>query len=178
VELVTGDQQGNLCVWDLQNDSCVKKISPDGEVALRSLTIGEYSPLLAAANNRGNLFIFKLAEEDIASKCELAHKIEAHSKYLLRCMFSPDTKLLATTSADHTVKIWNVLDNDVCLDKVLTGHQRWVWDCGFSADSAYLVSASSDQTARLWDISQGETIRHYTGHTKAVSCVALDDSPT
>ena len=50
-----------------------------------------------------------------------------------------------------------------------------VWDAVFSADSAYLVTASSDQTARLWDVSQGETIRHYTGHHKAVICVALHD---
>jgi len=45
----------------------------------------------------------------------------------------------------------------------------------FSADSAYLISASSDQVARLWDISQGETIRTYTGHNKAITCLALND---
>ena len=60
-------------------------------------------------------------------------------------------------------------------EKSLLGHQRWVWDCVFSADSAYLVTASSDQTARLWDVAQGETIRHYTGHHKAVTAVALHD---
>ena len=55
------------------------------------------------------------------------------------------------------------------------GHQRWVWDAIFSADSAYLVTASSDQTARLWDLRQGETLRHYPGHHKAVICVAMHD---
>ena len=37
------------------------------------------------------------------------------------------------------------------------------------------VTASSDQTARLWDVASGETIRHYTGHHKAVIAVALHD---
>ncbi len=37
--------------------------------------------------------------------------------------------------------------------------------------------ASSDNTARLWDLAQGETIRTYTGHTKAITCVALNDFP-
>jgi G protein beta subunit-like protein len=82
--------------------------------------------------------------------------------------------LLATTSADHTVKLWNC-GKDFSLSRTLNGHQRWVWDCVFSADSAYLVTASSDQVARLWDLSQGETIRTYTGHTKAITCVALND---
>lgn len=36
-------------------------------------------------------------------------------------------------------------------------------------------TASSDCTARLWDAATGETIRQYTGHQKAVLCVALND---
>lgn len=55
------------------------------------------------------------------------------------------------------------------------GHLKWVWDCAFSADSAYLVSASSDNTARLWSVSSGECICIYTGHTKALTSVALND---
>lgn len=64
------------------------------------------------------------------------------------------------------------------MHKELKGHQRWVWDCSFSADSAYLVSSSSDQTAKLWDIAQGEPIRTYSGHTKAVTAVSLNDIDT
>ncbi|KAF1780647.1 G-protein beta WD-40 repeat [Phytophthora cactorum] len=46
----------------------------------------------------------------------------------------------------------------------------------FSAVSSYLVTCSSDQSARLWDLSQGEAIRQYSGHHKAVICVALNDA--
>lgn len=56
------------------------------------------------------------------------------------------------------------------------GHQRWVWDCVFSVDAAYLVTASSDCSARLWDLSTGEAIRMYSGHHKAATCCALNDS--
>ena len=89
-------------------------------------------------------------------------------------IISPDCKWLATASADRTVKVWDMRDNFACL-QTLSGHQRWVWDAVFSSDSNYLVSASSDQTARLWDLEQGETIRHYTGHHKAVTTVAIHD---
>lgn len=98
----------------------------------------------------------------------------------LKCRLSPDMSCLATASSDSTVKLWNVSDflsahTPVQPTTILQGHQRWVWDCVFSLDSAYLVSASSDHTARLWDLSTGESIREYTGHTKAVCCVALSD---
>ena len=51
-----------------------------------------------------------------------------------------------------------------------------MWDCVFSADSSYLVTASSDKTARLWDVHKADVIKMYNAHTKAVVCVALNDS--
>jgi WD40 repeat protein len=68
---------------------------------------------------------------------------------------------LATTSADKTVKLWNL--DGFTLDRTLTGHTRWVWDCVFSVDAAYLVTASSDATARLWDLSSGACTRALAG---------------
>lgn len=46
--------------------------------------------------------------------------------------------LLATTSADQTVKIWKTAD--FSLLTTLDANQRWVWDCAFSSDSQYLVT--------------------------------------
>ncbi len=102
-------------------------------------------------------------------------KVVAHKKYITKVLLSPDTKLLATCSADHTVKLWSTTDDSFALARTIVGHTRWVWDCAFSADSAYLVTASSDHTAKLWDLANGEAIRQYAGHAKAVVCVALHD---
>jgi G protein beta subunit-like protein len=38
------------------------------------------------------------------------------------------------------------------------------------------VTASSDCTARLWDLATGDAIRVYSGHHKAVTACALNDS--
>jgi len=171
-ELISGDQNGNIRVWDLTANACSKELVPDGETGVKSVSISSDASMVAAANNKGKCFVWKLADED-TSKFEPFQKIEAHPRYILKCLFSPDTKYLATASADHTVKLWNT--KKFTLQKTLSGHQRWVWDCVFSADSAYLVTGSSDQVARLWDVAQGETIRQYTGNHKAITCVALND---
>eukprot|EP01092_Planopodium_desertum_P009550 TRINITY_DN40961_c0_g2_i1.p1 TRINITY_DN40961_c0_g2~~TRINITY_DN40961_c0_g2_i1.p1 ORF type:complete len:139 (-),score=2.59 TRINITY_DN40961_c0_g2_i1:30-446(-) len=130
--------------------------------------------LLVAGSNSGKFFAWKLAGKDTSEMAPF-HKGLGHSKYLLKCLFSPDGKKLATTSADHTVKIWEV-DKGFKLSKTLTGHHAWVWDCAFSSDSKFLVTGSSDHVARLWDINLAETLLHYAGHKKPVSCVALLDS--
>lgn len=86
------------------------------------------------------------------------------------------TRYLVTTSADQTAKIWKTNEN-FGADKTLVGHQRWVWDCAFGRDppTTYLVTVSSDHVARLWDVSSGQTIRQFSGHRKAITCVALHD---
>jgi target of rapamycin complex subunit LST8 len=110
----------------------------------------------------------------------------AHKEYITRILLSPDVKKLATCSADHTAKIWEVVDMDqplgpneepkpYPLEATLTGHQRWVWDCAFSADSAYLVTACSDHYARLWELHSQGVIRQYNGHHRGAVCVALND---
>lgn len=108
----------------------------------------------------------------------------AHKEYITRILLSPDVKKLATCSADHTAKIWEVKDVEpraeqepkpFPLEATLTGHQRWVWDCAFSADSAYLVTACSDHYARLWEVGSQQIIRQYNGHHRGAVCVALND---
>jgi hypothetical protein len=47
--------------------------------------------MLAAANNKGKCFVWKLLDED-TSKLEPLQKLEAHSKYILKCLFSPDSQ--------------------------------------------------------------------------------------
>mmetsp|Transcript_41549 Transcript_41549/g.69254 ORF Transcript_41549/g.69254 Transcript_41549/m.69254 type:complete len:145 (-) Transcript_41549:323-757(-) len=141
---------------------------------MRSVTIATDGSVICAANNKGTVMVWKLLRGEHLSPHVPMEKFEAHSTYILRCLLSPDVRLLATTSADHTVKLWNV--DDLTLEKTLVGHKMWVWDCVFSADCAYLLTASSDNSSKLWDISQGEAIKHYTGHHKAVVCVALNDN--
>jgi len=172
-EIISGDEDGTIRVWDLTANQCSYELVPDGKTAIRSITIASDASLVLAANNRGTVFAWKLGKGSF----EAIHKIDAHATYCLKALLSPDVRYLATASADKTVKIWNV-EKGFVLDKTLVGHQKWVWDCGFSADSAYLVTASSDRTAKLWDLKSGETILDYTGHGKALTCIALNDAAT
>ncbi|KAL1933441.1 hypothetical protein VTP01DRAFT_7531 [Rhizomucor pusillus] len=174
-ELITCDQNGAVKIWDLAAHACTHALVPEEGVPMRSVTVASDGSMLVAANNKGMCYVWRMSstcsdDADIVP----VKKFQAHNDYIVRCVLSPDTKLLATCSADKTVKIWDT-EKDFKLALTLTGHQRWVWDCAFSADSAYLVTASSDHVARLWELSQGETIRQYNGHHKAAVCVALND---
>ena len=57
------------------------------------------------------------------------------------CWF-PLISLLATTSADSTIKIWTTAD--FSLRNVLKRTQeKWVWDCTFAQDSQHLFTGKT-----------------------------------
>lgn len=170
-EIISGDEDGVIRVWDLtMNSQSYSPLVPDGKTAIRSITVASDASLVIAANNRGTCFAWRPKRGSF----EPLAKVDAHNTYCLKCVLSPDSKFLATASADKTVKVWNVEQN-FALTKTLVGHTQWVWDCSFSADSAYLITASSDKTARLWDLRGGFVRLEYKGHQKALTSVALND---
>ncbi|KAH8919386.1 WD40 repeat-like protein [Atractiella rhizophila] len=182
-ELISCDQSGAIKIWDLSSSVCTHEFE-DG-VPMRSVSVASDSTLLVGGNNKGNVFVWSLLHSLSSTDLRPKYKFNAHSKYLLKCSISPDTKYLATSSADATINIYStgsqgphVKDIEFRFEKTLTGHQRWVWDLAWSADSAYLVSSSSDHTARLWELSTGMTVRQYAGHHKPCVTVALNDIST
>jgi G protein beta subunit-like protein len=176
-ELISCDQAGNIRQWDLSENACTVELTPEDDVPIRSVSIASDGSCLVAGNNKGRCYVWKINDDHSReSRFQALTTFQAHNKYLTRCVLSPDVKLLATCSADTTIRIWSVSPiYEFKQLKMLQGHQRWVWDAAFSDDSAYLVTASSDHVARLWDLASGETVRQYNGHHKACVCVALND---
>eukprot|EP00003_Mantamonas_plastica_P030794 TRINITY_DN775_c0_g2_i1.p1 TRINITY_DN775_c0_g2~~TRINITY_DN775_c0_g2_i1.p1 ORF type:complete len:282 (-),score=39.73 TRINITY_DN775_c0_g2_i1:107-952(-) len=160
-ELISGDQTGAVRVWDLAGNSCSTELMPDGDTPIRSVSVASDASMLVAANNSGDCYVWQMnADEEANSLFEPIHQVDAHDTYVTKCLLSPNVQMMATTSADHTIKIWDT--TDFSLKKTLKGHKKWVWDSVFSADSAYLVTASSDATAKLWDVNSGQAIRTVT----------------
>jgi len=174
-ELFIGDQSGALHIWDIKSDKNEKMV-PEPGAAFQSISIDPEGNYLAAINNKGKCYVWRMKGgiNDQPTELHPEKQIEAHRRYGLKCQFSPDSTLLATTSADCTVRIWRTADFSLMTE--LKDHsQRWVWDCAFSGDSQYIITASSDNMARLWNVETAEVKREYSGHQKAVVCLAFRD---
>ncbi|XP_033630414.1 target of rapamycin complex subunit lst8-like [Asterias rubens] len=177
-ELVVGDQSGTVHIWDLRSGHN-EQLVPEPDSSIQHICIDSEATHMAAINNKGNCYIWRVSPgtTDPISQLIPKTKIPAHKKFGLKCKFSPDCTLLATTAADQTVKVWKT--SDFTLVTTLTDPvQRWVWDCAFSSDSLYIVTASSDHTARLWNLEQSEVKREFNGHQKAITALAFSDGVT
>ncbi|MCX5602951.1 NB-ARC domain-containing protein [Streptomyces phaeochromogenes] len=94
-----------------------------------------------------------------------------HKGAVTSCAFSPDGTLLATTSNDHTARLWRVADGTE--QTVLSGHTEGVWDCAFSPSGAVLATTGIDHTVRLWRVADGSELAVLIGHTDWVTSCAF-----
>ncbi|KAI2625680.1 quinon protein alcohol dehydrogenase-like superfamily [Hypoxylon sp. NC1633] len=107
-EIISCDRSGSVRVWDLAENNCSHQLIPEEDVSVSSVTVASDGSLLCAANNAGNVFVWKLIATYERTNLVPVTQFSAHKEYITRILLSPDVKKLATCSADHTAKIWEV----------------------------------------------------------------------
>jgi WD40 repeat protein len=92
-----------------------------------------------------------------------------HALVVTSVVFSPDGRLLASGSLDHTIKLWRVSDGS--LVRTITGHTDWVWSVSFSPDGRLLASGGARSypnyigEIKLWRVADGALLQTYDQET-------------
>lgn len=97
--------------------------------------------------------------------------LEGHYGGVTSVAFSPNSSLIASASADETIRLWDV-NTGKCID-VFDGHNETVSSVAFSHDSLSVLSGSHDKTIRLWCIDTGECVQTLEGHNYPILSVAF-----
>ncbi|CAL8070057.1 unnamed protein product [Calicophoron daubneyi] len=85
-------------------------------------------------------------------KKPLAPRMVGHQGVVNDVKFSPDARLIASASFDHSVKVWDGLTGQFLA--TLFGHVQEVYLVTWSSDSRLLVSCSKDSTLKLWSLAE------------------------
>ncbi|MBI3318336.1 MAG: WD40 repeat domain-containing protein, partial [Candidatus Omnitrophica bacterium] len=94
-----------------------------------------------------------------------------HGDIVLSVAFSPYGKLLASGSADRTVRIWDVSSGELL--RILQGHGEWVRSVTFSPKGDLLASADGGGTVSLWNTSDWQRLAAIKAHPGRISSVAF-----
>lgn len=122
VQLFIGQQHGHINIWDIRYSNARPMVRltqqhPSNYTGVQCLSLNPMDDMLAAIDNKGYVHIFFPAQT-LTLYCSW----KAHSRYGIKCLFSPNGKYLVTTSADHTAKVWKTCDilkytNSTCDDQ-------------------------------------------------------------
>src|SRR5437899_1819377 len=90
----------------------------------------------------------------------------------VRCLaISLSGQVLASGSADNTVRLWNLPDGEPL--KTLARHTGWINCLAVPAHGRVLASAGRDGRICLWSLPRGKPLAKLRGHTQPVYCLAF-----
>lgn len=89
-----------------------------------------------------------------------------HKRSISGLAWSPDGKVVVTSSGDKTVRVWDVASKKQIGE--LIGHSKAVDRLAFSPDGKRIITAGKDGVSRVWDATTFKTIVTLDGHKNGV----------
>ncbi len=132
--------------------------------------------IFASADRSGEIRLWNPADGT-----QRGPSMSGHTKWVTSLAFEPihvhgETLRLASSSKDHTVKVWNVTTN-VC-ETTISGHLDSV-ECVKWGGTGLIYTCSRDRTIKVWAIdghghSKQMLVRNLTGHAHRINTMALN----
>ena len=135
--------------WSPFDDSLIVSGSDDGKVGIYRVPEG---------------FALRTDAEEPEDVMPLA-RLSGHTRKVGHVLFNPSAaNVLASSSGDYTVKIWDVEQR---APKLNLKHNDVVQSLSWSADGNMLVTTSRDKKLRWWDVRQQKPAHEVPGHSGA-----------
>ncbi|KAI5892225.1 WD40 repeat-like protein [Schizophyllum commune H4-8] len=171
--VLSGSDYGSLRIWTAAVKTQgykVRTIWPSD--SMNAVLSAAYSPdgsrIACAVQNDPGVHLC-----DASSGSRVGTAFSGHSGTITVVAYSPDGKLLATGSEDHTVRVWDAMTGHPVVD-AQTGHAAAITYVSFSPDGGRVISCANDGTIRVWDTMTGKQIGSaLRGHYAAVDSVAF-----
>lgn len=183
----TASWTGTIHLWDasspaLQALGKKTQCHEDRIMGLDSMTLdnGE-TALLATTSIDLTAKLWKVTKNDVSMSAindggdtndtpafgitEQAH-LQGHAARLCRAAFHPMKQHVATTSFDHTWRLWDIETGKNIL--LQDGHWRECYGVGFHPDGSLCSTTDFAGVVHLWDLRTGKSVVHFMGHAKRV----------
>ncbi|MEB3230608.1 MAG: serine/threonine-protein kinase, partial [Leptolyngbyaceae bacterium] len=145
---------------------------------ITTLAINGDGSILASGGNQGAIALWHLPSATRWHEFP-AHSLwqrDGHRDRITALQFSPDGSTLFSSSADSTIKQWDV--NQPRLHQTLTGEGWGIASLVLHPDGEVLFSGGTNGAIDLWNVPQGQFIQRLWHHTDTVTRLGLGTAAT
>jgi WD40 repeat protein len=156
-------------IWDTTTWKVTRTFQPPGngnQYIVFSPPDGKLLAMAAADRNEKIVSIW-----DTTTGQEI-HRLRGHSWVVSQLAFDRTGQLLASASADSTVRIWDVRAGKE-LVTLQPKHAGEATSVAFSPDGRYLASGGQDQTVKIWSTEGWQFLRAISDAHGAIKSVAF-----
>jgi WD40 repeat protein len=168
--LVTASRDKTAKVWDLSAKESMLTF-PDHQNTVYSVAMTPDGAIGISAGEDNQIRQWQATDKNkqIGKQTKV---LGTHNKAVFRMAMAGDAKnpVLATCSADGTVKLWNPVSGAAL--KTLTGHTDWVYAVALSPDGQLVASGAWNGEVRIWRTADGNQAAAFNASPGYVSKVA------
>ncbi len=177
--VVLGNRNGELELFDIASSNLIETVKAhDGAIWTLHVHPDGKSIATGSADKTAKFFNFEVVEEEVRDTPRKIPRFTLiHTRTLkvaddiLSLRFSPDSRLVALSFLDNTVKVFFVDSLKLFLN--LYGHKLPVLNMDISFDSKMIVTCSADKNIRLWGLDFGDCHKAFFAHQDSIMHVAF-----
>jgi WD40 repeat protein len=151
--LLTASRDKTAKVWDLATKESVLTF-PDHQNTVYSVAVKSDGKLAYSVGEDNQLRTWNAQGEGKQVRAS-----GGHAKAVFKVVRHPTQPLLATCSADQTVRLWN-LDTGAAV-RTMSGHTDWVYTVAFSPDGNLIASGSWNGEVKVWKTADGALVKAF-----------------
>ena len=167
--LLTASRDKTAKVWDLTTKESVLTF-PDHQNTVYSVTVNADGKLAYSVGEDNQLRTWNAQGEGKQVRAS-----GGHAKAIFKVIRHPSQPLLATCSADQTVRLWNPETGAAV--RTLSGHTDWVYAVAFSPDGSLLASGSWNGEVKVWKVADGSLVKAFNASPGLAQVTASAPAP-
>ncbi|ABG53072.1 serine/threonine protein kinase with WD40 repeats [Trichodesmium erythraeum IMS101] len=163
--LATGSRETTVKILEIPTGKVINTFPADDSI-IWSVAFNSDATQLVAGTYYWRVMIW-----NVPTVAEEPFQIFEHRAPIWSVVMSPDDEIVASSSGDKRVKVWNLKTGSLIFS--FPDHSDTIYSIDISSDGKKLVSGSADQTIKIEDLDTGDLINTLNGHTGAIRSVKI-----
>ena len=168
VRALTGHANGKVVLWDLDRAEKIATVQRNEANIWAVAFTGDPNRFAAASHD------WKVTLWDARQTAAPLQVLDGHENSVQSLAYSPQLLLLASGSADKTVRVWNLDTLD--LKRAYRGPRDFVTSVAFSPSGKLLAAGALDGRIQVWSVLSSRRMRTLSGHRGRVADIAFSSS--